>query len=149
MSIPPQEAADALRNIEQAQRQSATAYSYRRFSPHLFLWGAIWIVGYASNYIRPTASLIWIPLVLAGIVASFWIGARSTTARTGASYRWRYGATALTIFLFVTAVFAMLPPKSEAQIGGFLADSRRSPLRADRNLDPRHAYLCSLWRSGR
>lgn len=119
MAIPHEEAADALRNIEQAQRESATAYHYRKFSPHLFLWGAIWIAGYAVTYIRPTASLIWAPLVAIGIVASFWMGARGASTGAGATHGRRYGATALAIFLFITALFAIFPPKSGAQTAAF------------------------------
>lgn len=119
MSIPHQEAADALRNIEEAQHQSAKVYHYHRFSPHLFLWGAIWILGYAVNYFRPSASLVWVALVAIGLIGSFLLGARRASAPAGASHGWKYGVTAIAIFLFITAVFAILPPKSEAQVGAF------------------------------
>jgi hypothetical protein len=114
MSVPPQEAAEALRDIERAQRQSAAAYRDQKFSPHLFLWGVIWIVGYTVTYVRPRASLIWIALLPIGIIASFWIGGRGESRRSGAR-GWLYGATAVAIFLFITALFAILPPKSGEQ----------------------------------
>ena len=119
MTIQPQEAADALRDIEQARRNSAKAYRYQRFSPHLFLWGAIWIIGYTISYFRPSASLIWMALVVIGLAASFWMGAQGAGAHAGASQGWKYGATALAIFLFITALFAILPPKSPEQLGAF------------------------------
>lgn len=120
MSIPPQEAADALRDIQQAQRQSVVAYRYQRFSPHLFLWGVIWIVGYAAEYVQPSATVVWFLLVLVGIIGSFWIGFRAEPKRSDASKAgWQYGTTALAIFLFICALFAILPPRSEAQIGAF------------------------------
>lgn len=119
MPIPHEEAADALRNIEEAQQQSAKAYHYQRFSPHLFLWGVIWILGYTANYFRPSLSLIWVVLVAVGLIGSFLLGARRASARAGASHGRKYGATAVAIFLFITALFALLPPKSQAQVGAF------------------------------
>ncbi len=120
MSIPPQEAADALREIQQAQRDSAVAYQHQKFSPHLFLWGVIWMIGYAVNYARPGTNVVWLALISIGIFASFWIGFRTQPKRSGASKAgWQYGTTALAIFLFITALFAILPPRSEAQIGAF------------------------------
>lgn len=120
MSIPHQEAADALRNIEEAQQHSAKVYHYQRFSPHLFLWGAIWIVGYAANYFWPAASLIWVVLVAIGLIGSFFLGGRATSLLVGPSHGRKYAVTAVAIFLFISAVFAILPPRSQAQVGAFL-----------------------------
>jgi len=120
MSIPHQEAADALREIQQAHHQSAVAYQYQKFSPHLFLWGVIWIVGYAVEYVRPTAAPIWFALVPIGIIGSFWIGFWSKSDRSDRSAGgWQYATTAVAIFLFISILFVILPPKSEAQIGAF------------------------------
>lgn len=124
MAIPTHEAADALRDIERAQRDSAVAYSYARFSPHLFLWGAIWIVGYAATYFRPGASLIWVTLVPIGLIGSIWLGARcvgsDARTRSDTAPGWRYAGTAIAIFLFIAALFAILPPKSGEQLGAVI-----------------------------
>jgi hypothetical protein len=120
MSIPSQEAAHALSAIEQAQRHSAEAYRDQRFSPHLFLWGAIWIIGYAATYFRPGASAIWLALVPIGMIGSFWIGSRGGSDRSGASSGWRYGATALAVFLFISAWLAILPARSSEQVGALI-----------------------------
>ena len=124
MAIPTHEAAEALRDIERAQRHSALAYSYARFSPHLFLWGVIWIVGYATTYFRPGASLIWAALVPIGLIGSGWLGVRggskSAGSRAGAAPGWRYAGTAIAIFLFIAALFAILPPKSGDQLGAVI-----------------------------
>jgi hypothetical protein len=120
MSIPPQEAAHALRDIEHAQRHSAGAYRDQKFSPHLFLWGAIWIIGYAGTYIWPGASAIWLALVPIGMIGSFWMGSRGAGDRSRAFSGWQYAATALAIFLFISALVAILPPKSGAQIGALI-----------------------------
>lgn len=120
MSIPREEAANALHDIEHTQRSSAGAYRDQRFSPHLFLWGAIWIVGYAVTYFRPSTSLIWAPLVVLGMIGSFWLGSRDAGGRSGAYSGWHFAATALALFLFIAAWLAIVPPKSGAQIGALI-----------------------------
>lgn len=110
MTVSQKEAADALVNAENAEQRSVVAYRYQRFSPHLFLWGVIWIVGYAITYFRPAAWRVWLALVPAGILASVWIDKRSRKSRG-----WIYGVDFLAIFLFIFSVYAILPPKSTAE----------------------------------
>jgi hypothetical protein len=112
----PQEAAEALREIEHAERHSASAYHYQKAAPHLFLWGVIWIVGYGVTYVRPQAWVIWWALVAIGVIGSFWIGWSGASSRAQASSGWRYGATLIAVFLFISALVAILPPKSTNQI---------------------------------
>lgn len=121
MSIRPEEAASALQDIERAERQSARIYGYRKASPHLLLWGVIWIMGYASTYIWPEGGMAWAVLVPAGILASFWISRRAAAKPSAGGFAWRYGATAFAIFLFITATFAVLPPRSAKEVGAFVA----------------------------
>ena len=121
MSIPPQEAASTLHDIEHAQQHSAAAYRYLKASPHLLLWGVIWVVGYAVSYTRPKWNFLWIILTLFGFLGSFFIGRRARTRDSQASFGWRYGAALLAIFLFVCALFAILPPRSSLQIDAFFS----------------------------
>lgn len=118
MPIPQQEAAGALHDVERAERRSAIAYGYQKVSPHLIMWGVIWIIGYATSYLRPHWSATWLVLAPAGMLASFWISHRRTRQGSRA-LGWRYGATAVAIFLFITALFAIMPPKSGEQVGAF------------------------------
>lgn len=115
MSIQPEEAANTLHDIEDAGRQSARAYRYQKASPHFFLWGGVWVVGYAATYggLRPV--MVWPVLVILGIAGSFWIGWRSG-AKSSRAYAWRYATTVLTAFLFIEALLAILPPKSNLQV---------------------------------
>jgi hypothetical protein len=110
MTVPQKEAADALESVADAERRSITAYRYQRFSPHLFLWGVIWILGYAASYFRPGGWRAWLVLVPLGLVASIWLGKGWSRPRG-----WNYGLDFLAIFLFIFAVFAILPPHSTAQ----------------------------------
>lgn len=118
MPITQIEAKAALRDIQQTGRASATARGYQHASPHLIVWGVIWAVGYGLTYARPQYGLVWPALVIIGTIASFWLGWKSKPA--GAQdYDWRYGATALAVFLFITAVFAVMPPQSVKQLCAF------------------------------
>jgi hypothetical protein len=115
MTIQPEEAASALNRIEDAGRQSARAYRYQKVSPHFFLWGAIWVVGYGLTYARASAAVIWPLLVVLGILGSFWLG-RRRGAKSSRAYAWRYATTVLAAFLFIEALLAILPPKSSLQV---------------------------------
>jgi hypothetical protein len=118
MPISPAEAEHTLRDISLVGSASARFYGYRVASPHLILWGVIWALGYGANYFFPSQVLIWPSLVLIGIGGSSWFGwqaGRSSTSSGG----WRYAATALVVFLFVAAVFAVMPPRTEAQVSAF------------------------------
>jgi hypothetical protein len=120
MTIQPEEAAAALRDIEHTERRSAVLYGYRRSSPHLILWGAIWIVGYGVSFFRPNAWAVWLGLVPIGIGASFWIDhGRTGYSRKG--FGWRYAMTVAAIFLFIFAVLSILNPTSDAQVGAVIA----------------------------
>jgi len=112
-------AADALHEIEHTQQRSAVTYGYRRSSPYLILWGVIWIVGYTGDYLRPNWWALWPALIVLGIVAGFFFGGH-TAAKGSRAEGWRYGATAVMLFLFFWATFAVLPPKSGAEVGAFL-----------------------------
>ena len=118
MSLSPGEAQEALRNIAQTGRASATTYGYQHASPHLILWGVIWLLGYGISYLRPQYSAAWPVLALIGTGASFWLGWKSRP-RESTGYDWRYAATALAVFLFIAAVFSVMPPRNEAQISAF------------------------------
>ena len=117
MPLSPSEAAETLLDINLTARRSSNVYGYQAAAPHLMLWGVAWAIGYAVSYVRPAWSIIWIALVIAGMIGSFWIGARMKPA--GADSDWRLGATALAVFLFIFALFAVIPPHSDAQAGAF------------------------------
>ncbi|MGH9687920.1 MAG: hypothetical protein ACRD5K_12600 [Candidatus Acidiferrales bacterium] len=118
MNMRPEEAAHALLDIERAERHSSAAYHYRKASSHLILWGGIWILGYSAAYVWPRGWLIWFALVPIGIAGGFLFRRRegAMTAR-GA---WRYGATVVGAFLFIWAVLAILPPRSDAQVAALI-----------------------------
>jgi hypothetical protein len=112
------DAESTLRDISNTARASATFYGYRMASPHFVLWGVIWMIGYSASYLYPTQAMIWPVLDMVGLIGSFWLGwhAGRTTQIGGG---WRYPATAFAVFLFIMAIFAVMPPLNHAQISAF------------------------------
>ncbi|HEY2445664.1 MAG TPA: hypothetical protein VGI20_08005 [Rhizomicrobium sp.] len=118
MPISSTEAQDALRDIARTGSASAKAHGYQHASPHFIVWGIIWVLGYALSYARPQGGALWPVLVVLGTAASFWFGWKSKPADSK-TYDWRYAATALAVFLFIGAVFAVMPPRTSAQLSAF------------------------------
>jgi hypothetical protein len=118
MTLSRDEAESTLRDISKTERRSSELFGYRYGAPHLFLWGAIWMVAYGATYARPEWSIIWPILVVVGSVGSFWLGWRTKSARSD-TFGWRYVATFVAVFLFISAIFAIMPPKTSAQIAAF------------------------------
>lgn len=119
MTLPPGDASDRLREIAASEGHSLTAYRYQRFAPHLFLWGAIWMVGYGASFIAPPGPVLWPALVAIGMAGSFWMG-RARTARDAGIEGWRYGGTALAVFLFIWALLAIFRPTSGLQVAALI-----------------------------
>jgi hypothetical protein len=118
MPLSREQAEDALRDVERATRRSTAAYGYRMTWPHLILWGVVWMIGYGTMAAKLRWDWLWPVLSLAGTVGSFWLGWTMSRAKS-AGFDGRYGATFLAIFFFVTALFVILPPTSDAQFGAF------------------------------
>jgi hypothetical protein len=118
MPVSPAEAKDTLRDISTTAHASSTFYGYRTASPHLLVWGVIWFIGYGAGYFRPAWTLVWPFLVIVGVIASFWIGRRTHKTESSPGDG-RYAATSLAVFLFIAAIFLIMPPRSDAQAGAF------------------------------
>ena len=118
MAVSSSDAAQALREISNTERHSATTYGYRTASPHLIVWGVIWMVGYGSAYFRPAWSLVWPVLTVVGLAISAGLGWKER--RRAQPFDWRYRATLLVVVLFTIAVLAILAPKTPAQISAFV-----------------------------
>lgn len=121
MPLTPSEASDTLRDIDQAQRRSSSAFGYSMASPHLILWGVIWFVGYGLSYLERDWAGYWPVLVILGFAGSSYIGWRMQAGCEDQrrAFDWRFGATFLLIFAFVTALFAIMPPANGLQAAAF------------------------------
>ncbi len=123
MSLSPKEAAETLTSVEQASRRSALAFGYRKASPHLILWGLVWVAGYAGTDLRPeSANLIWAVLVVLGGAVSFYLGRCERTAGT-TRYKggWRVLGLFALIFAFVAGTYSIMWPVHDLQFGAFPA----------------------------
>jgi hypothetical protein len=118
MPVTPADAEHTLRDISSTARASAAFYGYRVASPHLILWGIIWVIGYGASFFYPQATMTWPLLTVIGVAGSCYFGwqaRRAGRSRPG----WRYGATGLAVFLFIAALFAVMPPRTDAQVSAF------------------------------
>jgi hypothetical protein len=125
MSLTPDEAATSLKEIERAGRRSALAYSYASASPHLIMWGILWMIGYGvSDLNYRIGGLFWIVLTLCGLLASIFIGRQQTAdghaqpGRSGTSLK--FAATFFAIGLFITAAYAIFGHTGVRQQAAFV-----------------------------
>jgi len=116
MVLSPQDAADALRDIETTQTRSATLHGYERSAAHLLLWGTLWVVGYGLNDVFPAhGQAIWAAIVPVGLFGGF-ISLRAA----GKGAHWRFGALFLSLFAFFAATFFIMSPVTGRQIAAFI-----------------------------
>ena len=117
MAITQSEAATALQDVEETTSRAYEMRGYRYASPHLILWGAIWAVGYVLMGLLPQAQWgwIWLPLDIAGFVASFAMAGRATGATRPAGTlrgpgRGPLAVTMVFVTLFACAVYLVFAP---------------------------------------
>ena len=119
MSLTSKEAAETLSDVEQASRRSAQAFGYSKASPHLILWGAIWVIGYSATDFAPHfANWIWGVLILAGCVGGYFISRSSCTTSRGG---WRVFGVACIALLFISATYTIMWPVYGPQLAAFPA----------------------------
>ncbi len=124
MSISQQQAADALRDIDVTESRSRELRKYQQASPILFMWGVIWVIGYAASNLDPKAPLLWIPLTLAGIVGSMLLHRRNSQNTDAADWKVRNrraGLSAVALTAFCTAVYAIMQPHNPLAYAAFPA----------------------------
>jgi len=120
MSLSPEEAADALRNISQTGRRSFSAYGYQSAAPFLILWGLLWIVGYGgTDLLSRYAGAIWLGVAVFGTVASTLIGMRMRP-KTSPRFDWRIFGTWLAVLGFVGAMLSIVGPVTGTQVGALI-----------------------------
>jgi hypothetical protein len=123
MSLTPNEAADALRDIEATSRRSGQAFGYRIAGPHFILWGIVWLIGYAaSDFFPPNAGNIWLALVAVGALASAVVGRATAgaTAKARPGSTWKPLALFAIVALFIFATYTVMWPIKPAQQAAFV-----------------------------
>jgi hypothetical protein len=121
MAITRTEAASALRDVEETTARTHEMRGYRYASPHLIVWGAVWVVGYLSMGVlpQPQWGWVWLPLDVIGFVASCVLAGRMAGgggkggASGGMSRGQGRGAMAVTMLfvtLFACAIYVVFEP---------------------------------------
>lgn len=124
MPLSLQEAAKTLSEAELAHKRSTELYFYQRSSPHLILWGTIWVVGYGGTGLYPQHSNpLWAVLMLVGILGGIWIGRRrrADPLVRGGFRAWRMAALWVIILFFVSATYTIMEPHLGKQFCAFPA----------------------------
>lgn len=123
MSLSSQEASASLQQVEEASRRSSQLYFYHCSSPHLIMWGIIWIIGYGGTGLFPRYSLtLWLILIAIGAVGGIALGRyRKPDGNTSGPYAWRMGALWVIILFFVFATYAILQPHLAKQFCAYPA----------------------------
>jgi hypothetical protein len=106
MTVTPQDAARALKDVEQVAGRSSTLRNYRAASPTLILWGLVWIVvNVCCDRWPEQAGLLWAVGDLCGFGGSAVIGFRLAGRER---QNWRGLATlALAMATAAAAVFLL------------------------------------------
>jgi len=120
MSLTPNEAADALRDIETTSRRSGQAFGYRHSGPHFITWGLVWLAGYSASDLVPHYSgYVWIASMIAGAIATTLMSARQpvVSGKRGAQ---AFGIVAIA-FLFISATYTIMWPVNGAQQAAYPA----------------------------
>jgi hypothetical protein len=114
MQISSEEALSALKEVDTATARRAELRSYQVGSSHLFLWGALWIVGYGLSAVFPSAEWwkFWIPISVIGGLASGLFNRRMGKLSGRGALGWRFPAVFLSIFLFIGATYTVMAPRN-------------------------------------
>jgi len=116
--ITEREAAESLRDVERVSRRTHVAGAYAVASPHLILWGLVWVVGYAGSGLTAPEQWgwVWLPCIVVGSIGSTILGRRTAGAAAGAAGvknpTARSLLMALIIMLFIGSVYLVFKPTS-------------------------------------
>jgi hypothetical protein len=117
MTLSPEQAQNALRDISRTERKSFSDYGYKAAAPQLVLWGVVWFAGYGGTYLWPPATnWIWLAVVIVGSTISTLMGMRARPIGT-AKFSWRIFFTWLAALAAIATVLAIFAPFSGMQIG--------------------------------
>jgi hypothetical protein len=122
MTISPQQATEALLDIERAQHRAFILRGYEVGAPHFLLWGAIWFVGYGlTEFLPAQAGLSWMGLSLGGAIGGFFLGKAAAARGLIAKDGWRYLAGVGSTVAFMLLAYVIMQPRESAQFGAFPA----------------------------
>jgi len=116
MTLTPSEAAAALATIEATETRAKQLNAYRKGSPFLLLWGAIWVVGFSVEDLAPQMThTAWLTLDLIGGIATLALvalGRQRVNERIGNRAAQKVLALTAISILFSFATFMLLRPRN-------------------------------------
>lgn len=119
MSLTPNEAADALRDIESTGRRSGQAFGYRISSRFMIIWGVFWIVCYGATDLAPQwTGIVWPVGILTATAASLVAGRAVKPGRRLDGLR--YFALVAITWIFLVATYVVVGPLNPRQQGAYV-----------------------------
>ena len=116
MPLSEADAQAALADVNAAMTQSATLRGYQAMSPHLIIWGLVWMAGYTASYVIPAWSgLLWLGLVPLGVAGDIFAGRADSGGPMPAAL---YGLMGV-FGVFAVSVIAVMQPHDPRQTGAF------------------------------
>jgi len=120
MTLSSEQAAQTLKDLESVGQRSSQLYRYQRTAPMLWVWGAIWLVGFGLSDVLPEhINLIWPPLDLIGIGACMYLGRSNPQGESHHSGRWLLSI--FSILAFYVLVLIVFQPASAQQSASLIA----------------------------
>ena len=120
------EAEAALRDAGRTHEHSVRLFGYGLASPHLLLWGVLWVVAGAVGAVSPdTAGIGWLIVDIVGIAASGYLVVRNARRYSEDSIRiqgLRYAATGVVLAAFVAMTLMIFAPASGAEVQLFITN---------------------------
>jgi hypothetical protein len=108
MTLSPDEAAQALKEIEAAETRSRTAFAYLVGGSYLILWGFVWAVCYSLvDFLPRDVSWIWLVGCAGGVLGSVVLARQRRERRS-----WRAAIMPASYVVFTFTILEILPPRS-------------------------------------
>ncbi len=118
MTISKEQAANVLLDLKRTQDRSSSLYKYAKASPHLALWGCVWMLAYGLSDAFPSnAGRVWLIADSVGAALSIYI---VLVHQRAAGVAGRLAGYTLTIGAFTIAIFCILPPHSGQQVSALI-----------------------------
>jgi hypothetical protein len=112
MTVDREEASALLGDVEGIEERVRQLLVYARVSDYLFLWGAIWVIGFTCNYfLRDHAALLWDGLQVVGLAGTLGIVAlhRRRTGNKNMLISVRAALSVLAIIAFGALWLSLVP----------------------------------------